>query len=142
MKMNIFKKVALVSVMMMSAGVLSANTLQDSSEASELQLNSGDYSSDYTSYDHWDRDRRDHDRDRRDRRDLCYDQSVDLVCKVNGRHESVRGYTDCGRSYDGDYCSNIDVPGYRILKMNVTYRCEYGRWRIQNTPGQGCKLTY
>lgn len=137
MKMNTFSKVALVAIMMMSAGVLSANTLQGS-EASELQFISGDYSSDYNPYDRWDRDRR----DPRDRRDFCYDEPVDLVCKVNGRHESVRGYTDCGRAYEGSYCSNIDVPGYRILKMNVTYRCEYGRWRIQNTPGQGCKLTY
>lgn len=127
--MNIFKNIALVSLLM-SAGFVSANTLGDvdsASDSSEFQVSSA---GDSYSYDYW------------DHRDTCYDQSVDLVCKVNGSHQAVTGYTDCGRSRDGDLCSNIDVPGYRILKMNVVFRCDYGRWRIQNMAGQGCKLAY
>ncbi len=124
MTMTIFKKIALVSAMVMNAGILSANTLGDMDNSSELQSN--------FSYDLLDHDRRG--------RDTCYDERVDLVCKVNGRHQSVTGYIDCGRSYEGQHCSNVYVPGYRVLKMNVLYRCEYGRWRMQHISGQGCKL--
>ena len=151
MKLNIFNKLALVSAMVMTTGVVSANAFEESSEdTSSAIYESYDSSSSFDHDRRRDRRRhRDHDRHRdryrRDRYDYdtcSRNQPVYLVCKVNGRHENVTGYIDCGTGYEGSYCYNVDVPGYRILKMNVTYRCEYGRWQIQNMPGQGCKLSY
>lgn len=160
---NFFKKMALLAVVILTAGTLSANadpevstnTDQDiSADAGQEIDNSVNDPSTFQSYDRPRRgDRRDYPRRDYPRRDYprrddprrggyntCYDQTLYLVCKVNGRHQSVTGYTNCGPSYEGSYCYNVTVPGYRIQKMNVTYRCENGRWRLLDIAGTGCKL--
>ncbi len=70
----------------------------------------------------------------------CYDQEVYLVCKIFGSHQTVRAYTNCGTGYEGDHCYNAEVPGYIETKMNVTFRCEYGRWELLQLPSNGCTL--
>lgn len=163
---SILKKIALLSVVIFTAGAASANADQDVSTSTDQDIsadaeqtfddsqndNSVNDPSTFDSYDWRRRDpRRDYPRRDYPRRDYprrdgygsCYDQTVYLVCKVHGRHQSVTGYTNCGRTYEGSYCYNVYVPGYRIQKMNVTYRCENGRWRLlDHIAGTGCRLTY
>lgn len=94
-----------------------------------------------------DRDRRDHDRDwDRDgrgggRRDDCRDQSVSLYCKINGHHNYINAYTDCGYTQEGQICNRVSTPGYYQVAMRIAYRCDRGRmvWLLGND-GQ-CKLS-
>lgn len=94
-----------------------------------------------------DRDRRDHDRDwdRDGRRggytDDCRDESVSLYCKINGQHNYIIAYTDCGYTREGETCHRVSTPGYYQVAMRIAYRCERGRmiWLLGNE-GQ-CKLS-
>jgi hypothetical protein len=153
---SFLKKIALLSVVIFTTGAASANADRDVSTSTDQTISADaeqtiddsmndDSINDPSIFESYDRRRRDHRRDypRRYDYDTCYDQALYLVCKVNGRHQSVTGYTNCGRSYEGSYCYSVYVPGYRIQKMNVTYRCENGRWRLLDyIPGTGCRLTY
>lgn len=129
MGFKVFSKIALIAAMFISTVVVSASAYDQSDDdvnASIIDVQDSNYT-----LDHY-----------RGRRDICYPQAVDLVCKVNGRHEAVTGYVNCGRGYEGSLCYNVEVPGYRVIKMNVTYRCEYGQWRMIPTRKQGCSLIY
>lgn len=110
MGFKVFNKIAIMSAMLISAVVVSAGAFDQGYN----DINASIYDAQDSNYtlDH-----------NRGRRDTCYPQEVDLVCKVNGRHEAVTGYVNCGRAYEGSICYNVEVPGYRVVKMNVTYRC-------------------
>lgn len=87
-----------------------------------------------------DRDR-DFDRDRGGRRDDCRDESVTLYCKINGNHNYITAYTDCGYTQEGAVCNRVSTPGYYQVAMRIAYRCDRGRmvWLLGND-GQ-CKLS-
>jgi len=171
MKTNILKKMALISIMSVSAGILPAHADQDVDTSTNSSIDalmdtsvdsSIDTSTDASPDSSILRDYRN--RGRRDRGyfpryprypqypqypnypqrgySSCYDHELYLTCKVNGRHQAVTGYTNCGVGYQGSYCYSAYVPGYRVNKMNVTYRCEYGRWQLQDVRGTGCSLSY
>lgn len=102
MKNNIFKKLSLLFTLFISFQTLVSFALPiDNTELLE------------------------HDNRRpRPRRYFCYDQRVDLLCKVDGRLRHLAAYTDCGRTRFGSYCNYVQTPGYYQIKMNLEFRCE------------------
>jgi len=129
-----FRKAALLSLMLVSTSVHSSIA----SPIDEIEFT--DHGS-RISYD--DSEFRD-DRGRIGRffRNRCNDQAVNLLCKINGRHRWVTGYTNCGRVRDGSYCRDVYVPGFRAIKMIVEYRCESGYLRWTLGEHGACKLVY
>lgn len=93
-----------------------------------------------------DRRRRDRDRDRDhdDRQQQCSNsQSVQLLCEVKeyGRKEikAVSGEVACS-GYGGDTCYNVDFYNHYVKKLNVTFKCKGGEWKLQHRKNNNCVL--
>ncbi len=88
---------------------------------------------------------RDFDRNRRPppRRDFgCGNDPVTLYCKINGHHDYITAYTDCGYVRENGFCERVYTPGYYQVAMRVAFRCENGNWVwLLGNNGQ-CKLSY